>query len=102
MTKARTRTRLVGLREARAALSDLVREAQAGCRVILTDRGRPAVMLVAMDEDDIDVTPEYREELRRRMGGSLADGKSQAEVEQALGTGGAKRSKARRVLARFR
>lgn len=44
----------VGMRELRTKLSEYVRRAAAGERIIVTDRGRPVVQLTALEEEALD------------------------------------------------
>lgn len=39
----------IGLRDAKAKLSELVREASQGCEITITDRGKPVARLVPLD-----------------------------------------------------
>jgi len=53
----------VGIREAKARLSELIRSAEAGDEITITDNGRPAVRLVRVEERSL---PERLAALERR------------------------------------
>jgi len=53
------RSRTIGIREAKAQLSRLVREVQGGHEWLITDHGRPVARLVPVD-DDIDLAERIR------------------------------------------
>lgn len=44
----------IGIRELKAHLSDCVRRAAGGERIIVTDRGRPVAQLTALDDSTLD------------------------------------------------
>ena len=58
---------MIGIREARAVLGELVRAARKGEQVVLTERGTPAVVLVTVDDDDLSLSPAFVAELHRRL-----------------------------------
>ncbi len=58
----------IGLREAKARLSELVAAAQAGERVVITKNGKPAVELVACPRRSGGIDFEKLEATRRRLG----------------------------------
>lgn len=52
--------RKVGLREAKAGLSRLVRDVQKGAEWLITDRGRPVARLVGVETDDLTIADRTR------------------------------------------
>ncbi len=96
---------VVGLREAKARLTQLGRSAQRGQRALITRRGKPFVVLVGVEGDDlIDVLlrwdPEFWRDLERRR---AASAKASVSLDGVAGKSRApRRAKGRRTPARRR
>jgi len=63
---------LIGIRESKARLSELLSKAGAGEEVVITVRGRPAARLVPIRQDDEGApsTTSWAKELRTRLKGA--------------------------------
>lgn len=55
----------IGVREAKARLSELIRYARAGQKVIVTERGVPVVKIEQVEKEDVSVACRL-EEMRRQ------------------------------------